>query len=183
MIIIRRRKMHKDIKEIIFSEEQLIQRAKEIGQQITKDFEGEEILLIGILRGSVLFFADVMRNIDLDCKIDFMGVKSYEGTVSTNLTITKDLSEDITGKNIILVEDILDTGKTLAFIKKELANRNPKSISICTLLDKKVEKSAEVKAQYIGFEVDNVFVVGYGLDYSQKYRNLPYIGVIKEEAI
>ena len=181
--MIREQKMHKDIKEIIFSEEQLIQRSKEIGEQITKDFAGEEVLLVGILRGSVLFFADVMRNIDLDCRIDFMGVKSYEGTVSGNLTITKDLSEDIAGKNIILVEDILDTGKTLAFIKKELAKRNPKSISICTLLDKKIEKSEDVKAQYVGFEVDNVFVVGYGLDYSQKYRNLPYIGVIKEEAI
>lgn len=181
--MIREQKMHKDIKEIIFSEEQLIQRSKEIGEQITKDFAGEEVLLVGILRGSVLFFADVMRNIDLDCRIDFMGVKSYEGTVSGNLSITKDLSEDIAGKNIILVEDILDTGKTLAFIKKELAKRNPKSISICTLLDKKIEKSEDVKAQYVGFEVDNVFVVGYGLDYSQKYRNLPYIGVIKEEAI
>lgn len=175
--------MHKDIKEIIFSEEQLIKRSKEIGEQITKDFYGEEVLLVGILRGSILFFADVMRNIDLDCKIDFMGVKSYEGTVSKELKITKDLSEDIEGKNVILVEDILDTGKTLAYIKKELAKRNPKKISICTLLDKKIEKSEEVKAQYVGFEVDNVFVVGYGLDYSQKYRNLPYIGVIKEEAI
>lgn len=175
--------MHKDIKEIIFSEEQLIKRSKEIGEQITKDFYGEEVLLVGILRGSILFFADVMRNIDLDCKIDFIGVKSYEGTVSKELKITKDLSEDIEGKNIILVEDILDTGKTLAYIKKELAKRNPKKISICTLLDKKIEKSEEVKAQYVGFEVDNVFVVGYGLDYSQKYRNLPYIGVIKEEAI
>ena len=183
MIMIRKSKMHKDIKEIIFSEEQLIQRSREIGEQITKDFEGEEVLLVGILRGSILFFADVMRNIDLDCKIDFMGVKSYDGTVSKELTITKDLSENIEGKNIILVKDILDTGKTLAFIKRELAKRNPKSISICTLLDKKIEKSEEVKAQYIGFEVDNVFVVGYGLDYSQKYRNLPYIGVIKEEAI
>lgn len=175
--------MHKDIKEIIFSEEQLIKRSKEIGEQITKDFYGEEVLLVGILRGSILFFADVMRNIDLDCRIDFMGVKSYEGTVSKELKITKDLSEDIEGKNVILVEDILDTGKTLAYIKKELAKRNPKKISICTLLDKKIEKSEEVKAQYVGFEVDNVFVVGYGLDYSQKYRNLPYIGVIKEEAI
>ena len=175
--------MHKDIKEIIFSEEQLIKRSKEIGEQITKDFYGEEVLLVGILRGSILFFADVMRNIDLDCKIDFIGVKSYEGTVSKELKITKDLSEDIEGKNVILVEDILDTGKTLAYIKKELAKRNPKKISICTLLDKKIEKSEEVKAQYVGFEVDNVFVVGYGLDYSQKYRNLPYIGVIKEEAI
>ena len=175
--------MHKDIKEIIFSEEQLIKRSKEIGKQITKDFYGEEVLLVGILRGSILFFADVMRNIDLDCRIDFMGVKSYEGTVSKELKITKDLSEDIEGKNVILVEDILDTGKTLAYIKKELAKRNPKKISICTLLDKKIEKSEEVKAQYVGFEVDNVFVVGYGLDYSQKYRNLPYIGVIKEEAI
>ena len=175
--------MHKDIKEIIFSEEQLIKRSKEIGEQITKDFYGEEVLLVGILRGSILFFADVMRNIDLDCKIDFIGVKSYEGTVSKDLKITKDLSEDIEGKNVILVEDILDTGKTLAYIKKELAKRNPKKISICTLLDKKIEKSEEVKAQYVGFEVDNVFVVGYGLDYSQKYRNLPYIGVIKEEAI
>lgn len=175
--------MHKDIKEIIFSEEQLIKRSKELGEQITKDFYGEEVLLVGILRGSILFFADVMRNIDLDCKIDFVGVKSYEGTVSKELKITKDLSEDIEGKNVILVEDILDTGKTLAYIKKELAKRNPKKISICTLLDKKIEKSEEVKAQYVGFEVDNVFVVGYGLDYSQKYRNLPYIGVIKEEAI
>ncbi len=175
--------MNKDIKEIIFTEEELKARAKSIGEQISKDYKGEEVVLIGILRGCVIFLADVMRNIDADCRLDFIDVKSYVGTVSGEPHFTKELSNDIEGKNVILVEDILDTGKTLAFVKKAVLAKNPKSLKICTLLNKLIEKSADVRADYTGFDVEDVFVVGYGLDYSQKYRNLPYIGILKEEAI
>ncbi len=175
--------MHKDVKRIIYTESELAARAKDIGKKISADFAGQEVVLFGILSGSVIFLADVMRNIDIDCTIDFIDVKSYIGTVSGEPRFTKELSNDIEGKNVILVEDILDTGKTLAFVKKAVLAQNPKTVKICTLLNKKIEKSADVQADYIGFDVDNVFVVGYGLDYSQKYRNLPYIAEIKEEAI
>ena len=173
--------MNKDIKEIIFTKEQLKERAKCIGEQISKDFAGEEVVLVGILRGCVLFLADLMRYIDTDCYLDFIDVKSYVGTVSGEIQFKKHLSDNIEGKNVILVEDILDTGKTLAFVKKAVLTQNPKTVKICTLLDKKIEKSADVKADYVGFEIADAFVVGYGLDYNEYYRNLPYIGILKPE--
>ena len=175
--------MHKDVKEILYTEEELLKRAKEIGRQITEDYKGEDIVLVGVLRGAVIFLADIMRGIELDCIVDFISVRSYEGTVSGKLEIINGLSVDIENKNVIIVEDILDTGKTLYHVKEEMMKKKPKSLKICALLDKKTEKYADIKADYTGFYIKDEFVVGYGLDYSQKYRNLPYIGVIKEEAI
>ena len=175
--------IHSDIERVLITSEQLEDRAKQIGRQITEDYKGEEVMVIGILKGSFMFLSDVMKNIDLYTRLDFVTVQSYgNGTSSGELTLTKDITADIKGKHVILVEDILDSGKTLKFVKDLFEKREPASIKICTLLNKKVRKSEIIKADYIGFDVDDVFVVGYGLDYAQLYRNLPYIGELKIEA-
>lgn len=175
--------LEKDIQEVLFTEEQLDRRVREIAAQIEKDYEGEEIMLIGVLRGSFVFMADLSRRIDLPCTLDFMAVSSYgKGTSSSGqVQITKDLSSDITGKHIIVVEDILDSGNTLSYLLKLLEQRNPASIRLCTLLDKPERRVKEVKVDYSGFTIPDAFVVGYGLDYAEQYRNLPYIGILKPE--
>lgn len=175
--------LEKDIQEVLFSEEQLSSRVNEIARQITQDYHGKEIVLISVLRGSFVFMADLCRRIDLPCTVDFMAVSSYgSGTSSTGqVQITKDLSSDIAGKHIIVVEDILDSGNTLSYLLKLLAQRKPASIRLCTLLDKPERRVKPINADYVGFTVPNAFIVGYGLDYSEKYRNLPYIGILKPE--
>ena len=175
--------LEKDIQEILFSEEQLASRVNEIARQITQDYQGKEIVLISVLRGSFVFMADLCRRIDLPCTVDFMAVSSYgSGTSSTGqVQITKDLSSDIAGKHIIVVEDILDSGKTLFYLREILQKRNPASIRIATLLNKPARREADIVPDYSCFEVPDEFVVGYGLDYAEKYRNLPYIGVLKPE--
>ena len=157
-----------DIQEVLFSEEQLKNRVQEIARQITADYQGKEIMLISVLRGSFVFMADLCRAIDLPCTLDFMAVSSYgKGTKSSGqVQITKDLSEDISDRHIIVVEDILDSG-------------NPASIRLCTLLDKPDRRVKPVEVHYSGFTIPDAFVVGYGLDYAEKYRNLPYIGILK----
>ena len=173
-----------DIKEVYFSKEELHGIVKRLGEQISKDYEGKNLTLVSILKGSVIFMADLMREITVPCEIDFMCVSSYgNGTKSSGtVKIIKDLDINLEGKDLLLVEDILDSGKTLKFVKDLFLEREPASIKVCTLLNKKVRKSEVIKADYIGFDVDNVFVVGYGLDYAQLYRNLPYIGELKVEA-
>lgn len=170
-----------DIQEVLFSEEQLKNRVREIAQQITADYQGKEIMLISVLRGSFVFMADLCRAIDLPCTVDFMAVSSYgKGTKSSGqVQITKDLSEDITDRHIIVVEDILDSGNTLSYLLKILENRHPASIRLCTLLDKPDRRVKPVQVHYSGFTIPDAFVVGYGLDYAEKYRNLPYIGILK----
>ena len=170
-----------DIQEVLFSEEQLKNRVQEIARQITADYQGKEIMLISVLRGSFVFMADLCRAIDLPCTLDFMAVSSYgKGTKSSGqVQITKDLSSDITGKNIIVVEDILDSGNTLSYLLKVLEQRSPASIRLCTLLDKPERRVKPVQVHYSGFTIPDAFVVGYGLDYAEKYRNLPYIGILK----
>ena len=170
-----------DIQEVLFSEEQLASRVNEIARQITQDYQGKEIVLISVLRGSFVFMADLCRAIDLPCTLDFMAVSSYgKGTKSSGqVQITKDLSSDITGKNIIVVEDILDSGNTLSYLLKVLEQRSPASIRLCTLLDKPERRVKPVEVHYSGFTIPDAFVVGYGLDYAEKYRNLPYIGILK----
>ena len=181
--------IHDDIERVLFTSEELVKRAEEIGRQITQDYKGEEVTVIGILKGSFMFLSDVlkadlMRSVTIPCSVDFMAVSSYGNQTTTTgaVKINKDLNQDIEGRDIILVEDILDSGKTLKFVKDLFLEREPASIKVCTLLNKKVRKSEVIKADYIGFDVDNVFVVGYGLDYAQLYRNLPYIGELKVEA-
>ena len=175
--------LEKDIQEVLFSEERLARRVGEIAEQITRDYQGKEIMLISVLRGSFVFMADLCRRIDLPCTIDFMSVSSYgNGTSSTGqVQITKDLSSDITGKDLIVVEDILDSGNTLSYLLRVLEQRKPASIRLCTLLDKPERRVKPVEVHYSGFTIPDAFVVGYGLDYAEKYRNLPYIGVLKPE--
>ena len=170
-----------DIQEVLFSEEQLKNRVREIAQQITADYQGKEIMLISVLRGSFVFMADLCRAIDLPCTLDFMAVSSYgKGTKSSGqVQITTDLSEDISDRHILVVEDILDSGNTLSYLLKILENRHPASIRLCTLLDKPDRRVKPVEVHYSGFTIPDAFVVGYGLDYAEKYRNLPYIGILK----
>ena len=175
--------MNNDVKEILISEDNIKEKVKELGQRISKDYEGESVFLIGILKGSVPFMADLMREITIPVTMDFMAVSSYgNGTTSTGVVrILKDLDFEIKDKNIIIVEDIIDSGSTLSYLVDYLKNRGPKNIEIAALLTKPERNKVKVNAKYIGYEVPDKFVVGYGLDYAEKYRNLPYIGVLKEE--
>lgn len=175
--------LEQDIQEILFSEEQLKTRVAEIAREIERDYQGKEVMLISVLRGSFIFMADLCRAIDLPCTLDFMSVSSYgSGTTSSGqVQITKDLSEDITGRHVIVVEDILDSGNTLSYLLKILEHRHPASIRLCTLLDKPDRRVKPVEVHYSGFTIPDAFVVGYGLDYAEKYRNLPYIGILKPQ--
>ena len=171
-----------DIKEVLVTEEQIQTRAKELGAQITKEYSEKNPLVVGLLRGSVPFMADLIKNIDLDIQFDTMDVSSYEGTQSVGeIRILKDLDTAVNGLDIILVEDIVDTGKTLNTVKNTLLHRGAKSVKICTLLNKAARRTIDIKADYIGFEVGDEFVIGYGMDFDQKYRCLPYVGVLKPE--
>ena len=173
--------LEKDIQEVLFTEEQLARRVGELAHQITQDYQGREIVLISVLRGSFVFMADLCRRIDLPCTVDFMAVSSYgTGTSSSGqVKIIKDLSEQIEGKDVIVVEDILDSGNTLSYLLQILQARHPASVRLATLLDKPSRRTKEVELHYSGFSIPDYFVVGYGLDYAEKYRNLPYIGVLK----
>lgn len=173
--------LEKDIDHILFNEEQLKARVREIAGQIDRDFAGKEPMLISVLRGSFIFMADLMRSITLPCTVDFMAVSSYgAGTTSSGqVKITKDLSESIEGKDVIVVEDILDSGNTLSYLLQILQARHPASMKLCTLLDKPDRRIKPVHVDYSGFSIPDEFVVGYGLDFAEKYRNLPYIGVLK----
>lgn len=174
-------KLHPDVKELLLSEEQLKTRVRELAAEINRDYAGEELTLVSVLRGAFVFMADLARAIDLTCKIDFLAVSSYgSGTSSTGqVQITKDLSEDVSGQHILVVEDILDSGNTLSYLLKLLAARKPATLRLCTLLDKPERREKPVKLDYCGFTIPDAFVVGYGLDYNEHYRNLPYIGILK----
>jgi hypoxanthine phosphoribosyltransferase len=175
--------MHCDIERIFFSEEEIRTRVKELGAQLTKDYMNRDPVIIGVLKGSFVFMADITRNIDTYCDIDFMAVSSYgSGTTTTGaVKITKDLSHDILGRDVIIIEDILDSGVTLSYLKGYLEARKPASVKICTLLDKPARRKSDINADYVGFLCPDEFIVGYGLDYAERYRNLPYIGVLKAE--
>ncbi|GAV23953.1 hypoxanthine phosphoribosyltransferase [Carboxydothermus pertinax] len=175
--------MHQDVAEILISEEEIRAKVKELGQQISRDYAGQELLLVGILRGAMLFMSDLMREIDIPVNIDFMVVSSYGAgtTTSGEVRVLKDLDRGIEGRNVLLIEDIVDTGLTLNYLTKYLANRHPKSLKVCTLLNKPSRRRIEVPVDYNGFIIPDKFVVGYGLDYNEFYRNLPYIGVLKPE--
>ncbi len=174
--------MNKDIQEILISKEEIERKVSEIGAQISRDFAGKNPIFVGVLKGCFIFMADLMRHVTEDCAMDFMVVRSYEGTTSTgSVSIIKDLSEIIENRHVILVEDILDSGRTLYYLKQYLMVRRPASISVVTLMDKPARREADIHADYYCFYVPDSFVVGYGLDYNEKYRNLPYIGVLKPE--
>ena len=174
--------MENDIERVLISQIELEKKVQEIGEQISRDYEGETPIFVGVLKGCFIFMADLMRHVTINCSMDFMAVSSYQGTSSTGaVKINKDLNESIEGKHLILVEDILDSGVTLNYLKNYLSVRKPASIRIATLMDKPARRKADIYADYSCFEVPDAFVVGYGLDYNEKYRNLPYIGVLKPE--
>lgn len=173
--------MHQNVKKVLFTLEEIEAKTKEIGQQITEDYQGKQPILLGLLKGSVPFMAELAKYIDVDLTFAFMHVSSYVGTHSGQLHIKQDIEIDVKGKDIIIVEDIIDTGNTLFYVKHMLLDRGANSVKIVTLLDKKECRKLEIKADYVGFEIPNAFVVGFGLDYDELYRNLPYIGILKEE--
>ena len=170
-------------RDILFTEAEIQAKVKELGAQITKDYQGESILLVGILKGSVPFIADLMRAIDLDVSVDYMQVSSYGANTKSSgvVKIIKDLDADITGKNVIIVEDIVDTGITLNYLKSYLAGRQCKSLKICSILNKPSKRKVDLDPDYKGFDIDDLFIIGYGLDLDQKYRNLPYISYFQED--
>ena len=174
--------MTNDIERVLISEEAIESEVARVGRQITEDFRDKNPIFVGVLKGCVIFMADLMRHVDIKCTMDFMAVSSYSGTSSTGaVKINKDLGQDIEGRHVIIVEDILDSGVTLSYLKHYLLGRKPASITIATLLDKPARRKSDIVADYSCFEVPDAFVVGYGLDYNEHYRNLPYIGVLKPE--
>lgn len=174
--------MYDDIEKILYTEKEINARIKELAKEIAKDYAGEEIIMVCILRGSCIFFAELVKHIPNYVELEFITVSSYSNTnTSGEVRLIADISKPIQGKNVMIVEDIIDTGYTLNYLKKLLQARNPKSLKIASLLDKPSRRLVECKGDYIGFEVPNEFVIGYGLDYDQKYRNYPHIGVLKKE--
>ena len=177
-----RARLIQDVEQILLTEDQIHTKVAEVGRKISEDYRGKNPVFVGVLKGCFIFMADLMRTVQIPCSMDFMAVSSYRGTTSTGaVKINKDLSEDIAGRHLILVEDILDSGVTLNYLKHYLEVRQPASIRIATLLDKPARRKADLYADYACFVVPDAFVVGYGLDYNERYRNLPYIGALKPE--
>jgi hypoxanthine phosphoribosyltransferase len=176
--------MHNDIERILLTEEQIKAKVAELGKILSEEYKDKNPVVVGVLKGVVIFYADMIRAMEIPCQMDFMCVSSYRGTESTGRTqISKDLSCDIYGRHVLILEDIFDTGNSLEFLSNHLMNKGAASLKICTLLDKPERRKPGVKVQcdWVGFSIPNEFVVGYGLDYDEKYRNLPYIGVLKPE--
>lgn len=175
--------MNNDIKKILIDEDSLQAKVKELGAKIAEDYKGKDLLLICVLKGAVVFVSDLMKRIDLPLEIDFMAVSSYGCDTKSSgvVRILKDLNKGVEGKHILIVEDIIDSGLTLSYLIDNLKSRGPESVEICTILDKPDRRTANINIKYTGFQVPDEFVVGYGLDYAEKYRNLPYVAVLKEE--
>lgn len=173
--------MHKDCKEILYTQEEISSKCKELGAIISQDYRDKKLMMVGLLKGSVPFLAELSKYVDIDVTFDYMDVSSYEGVESRSITIKKDIDQEVKGKDILLVEDILDTGKTLTTVKAMLLEKGAASVEIATMLDKKEGRTFPIEAKYVGFEIPNAFVIGYGLDFDEKYRNLPYVGILKEE--
>ena len=175
--------MIKDIEKVLLTEEQIVKRVKEIGNEISNDYKGKDLLIVGILKGSVMFASELIKNVTVPTEIDFMAVSSYGNSSETTgvVRILKDLDHSIEGKDIIIVEDIIDSGITLDYLLKYLKARKANSIEIVTLLTKPARRKVDIYVKYCGFEVPDEFLVGYGLDYAEKYRNLPYVGILKKE--
>jgi len=171
------------IGKVLIDEETIAKRVAEMGAEITRDYQEKELVVICILRGGVIFMSDLVKQIKLPLYMDFMAVSSYGMSTKSSgvVRILKDLNEDIEGKDVLIVEDIVDTGLTLHYLVDYIKSRNPRSVKVCCFLDKPSRRKVEVKVDYVGFEIPDKFVVGYGLDYAQKYRNLPYVSVLEEE--
>ena len=176
--------MDKDIEQILLTEEQIQNRIAELGEILTAEYADKNPVIVGVLKGVVVFYADMVRHIKVPCQMDFMWLSSYSGANSTGkMLVRQDVTADIAGRHVLILEDIFDTGNSLAFPVNHLKEKNPASIKICTLLDKpeRRREGVTLKADYVGFTIPNAFVVGYGLDYNEKYRNLPYVGILKPE--
>ena len=176
--------MINDMKSILLTEEQIQSKVKELAAQISREYAGKDPVFVGVLKGVVIFFADLVRNIDIPCQIDFMSISSYSGTTTTGRTeIRKDVSVDLKGRYVVVLEDIFDTGTSLTFTVNHLLNKEPASLKVCTFLDKPERRKPGItlKPDYTGYTIPNEFVVGYGLDFNEHYRNLPYIGILKPE--
>lgn len=177
--------MEQNIQEVLLTEEQIRQRIAELGAVLTEEYKDKNPVIVGVLKGVVVFYADMIRQVKVPCQMDFMCISSYVGTSSTGKMVVKqDISADIQGRHVLILEDIFDTGNSLDFTYKHLMERNPASLKICTLLDKPARRNPNItlKPDYVGFSIPDAFVVGYGLDYNEYYRNLPYIGILKPEA-
>lgn len=177
--------LHPDLDRVLFTEDEIRNRVKELGARITQDYAGERIVVVSILRGAAIFMADLVREIKLPLEMDFMAVSSYGNAAKSSgeVRVLKDLTNPIAGKHVIIAEDVLDSGLTLRYLMKELESRNPASLEIAMLLHKNTPCQADIDCKYIGFECPDEFIVGYGLDYAERYRNLPFIGVLKPEII
>ncbi len=175
--------MLKDIERVLIKEEDIKAKVKELAKKIEEDYKGQTLTIIGILRGASVFFVDLVREINLDVRFEFMSVSSYGSgtTTSGEVRINQDLSKPISGKHILIVEDIIDSGCTLKYLKKILGDRNPASVAVCSLLDKPSRRKVDFEGDYVGFTIDDLFVVGYGLDYDERYRNLKDVCVLKPE--
>ena len=168
-----------EVERVLIDEERLARRVKSLAREIERDFRGRELVVVSLLNGTVLFLADLIRHLNLPLRLDFIGVSSYGvGTESGDLVFTKELRLDVRGRNVLLLDDILDTGNTLSRVKSKLRALNPRRLRTCVLLDKPARRTQPVQADYVGFEVPNLFVVGYGLDFAERYRNLPFVGVL-----
>ena len=176
-------RMDQDILKVLYTEEEINQRIRELGAQLYRDLKDKEPLFVSVLRGAFVFMADIVRACQVKCDVEFIAVSSYGNATSTSgaVQITHDIQQDISGRHLVVIEDILDSGNTLHFLKQYFLTKGAASVTICTLLDKPSRRTKAIQADYVGFEVPDEFVVGYGLDYAQKYRNLPYIGVLKPE--
>lgn len=173
-----------EIDEVLFTKDDIAKRVAELGAEITRDYEGKDLIVVGILKGAGVFMSDLIREINSPIRIDFMSVSSYgNSTVSSGIVrITNDLHQDIQGCSVLIVEDIIDTGNTLHYLREYLKNRGAEDVKICALLDKPSRRQVEVPVEYVGFEVEDRFIIGYGIDYAEKYRNLPFIGTLKQSA-
>lgn len=170
---------------ILYTEKDIQKRAKELGKQISRDYDGQELIMLGTLKGAVMWMSELMKYVTCDVKIDFVSASSYGSSTTSSgiVKITKDIDMNIYDKNVLIIEDIVDTGTTLKYLKEYLSDRNPRSVRICTMLDKPSRRKNDLVADYIGFEVEDLFIIGYGLDYDQKYRNLPYISYLESTGI
>ena len=176
--------MENDIQEILLTEEQIRDRVAQLGRELTKEYEGKNPLVVGVLKGVVVFYADMIRQLKVPCQMDFMWISSYAGTNSTgDMVVKRDVSADVKGRDVLILEDIFDTGRSLDFTYRHLLSKGAASVKICTLLDKPSRRlpGIDLQADYVGFTIPNAFVVGYGLDFNEQYRNLPYVGILKPE--
>jgi hypoxanthine phosphoribosyltransferase len=174
---------HPDVGKVLLDGDTISRRVAELGQEISRDYAGRDLFLVGVLKGAVFFIADLMRELDLSCEVDFMAISSYGSSTDSSgvVRILKDLDESIEGRDVLVVEDIIDSGLTLSYLLRTLRARQPRSLEVCALLTKPTRRKIEINCQYVGFEIPADFVIGYGLDFAEKYRNLPYVGVLREE--